>query len=285
MTVNLSLPSGNLPKPATVPGPLRVYLVRHGETAWTLSGRYTGRTDIALTKRGENAARELGARIRHLAFTRVLTSPLQRARQTCELAGLSTRPENDPDLTEWDHGDDEGRLPTDVLTAQPGWNLFRDGAPRGETPGQIAARIDRFLSKLRLMAGNVALFSHGHFGRALAARWIGLTVGQAQHLLLETGSLSVLCYERDRTDQPAIALWNSVAPPSFDSSSNSLLCDTRPVKQPALGRWENQGKLLATVPAVRADLWGHPQPTVIPLPAQRPSPRDTRPWVSRSQIP
>jgi probable phosphoglycerate mutase len=125
------------------------------------------------------------------------------------LAGLDAAPEIEPDLAEWDNGDDAGRTPADILVSRPHWNLFRDGSPHGETPAQISDRADRFIARLRVLDGNVALFSHGHFGRVLAARWIGLSVDQAQHLLLDTASLSVLCYEHNRTDQPAIALWNS----------------------------------------------------------------------------
>jgi probable phosphoglycerate mutase len=191
--------------------PLRLYLVRHGETEWSLSGQYTGRTDIPLTAHGENEARELGLRIRDIPFARVLTSPLKRAQQTCALAGLVPAAEVEPDLAEWDNGDDEGRTPADILASRPGWNLFRDGSPNGETPGQISDRADRVIARVRQLEGDVALFSHGHFGRVFAARWIGLSVDQAQHLLLDTASLSVLCYEHDRTDQPAIALWNSAA--------------------------------------------------------------------------
>jgi len=191
--------------------PLRLYLVRHGETEWSLSGQYTGRTDIPLTAHGENEARELGLRIRDIPFARVLTSPLKRAQQTCALAGLVPAAEVEPDLAEWDNGDDEGRTPADILASRPGWNLFRDGSPNGETPAQISDRADRVIARVRQLEGDVALFSHGHFGRVFAARWIGLSVDQAQHLLLDTASLSVLCYEHDRTDQPAIALWNSAA--------------------------------------------------------------------------
>ena len=191
--------------------PLRLYLVRHGETEWSLSGQYTGRTDILLTAHGEDEARELGLRIRDIPFARVLTSPLKRAQQTCALAGLIPTAEVEPDLAEWDNGDDAGRTPADVLASRPGWNLFRDGAPHGETPAQISDRADRFIARLRSWDGNIALFSHGHFGRVLAARWIGLSVAQAEHFLLNTASLSILCYEHDCTDQPAIALWNSAA--------------------------------------------------------------------------
>ena len=191
--------------------PLRLYLIRHGETDWSLSGQYTGRTDISLTANGEDEARELGLRIRNIQFAHVLTSPLKRAQQTCSLAGLDATPEVEPDLAEWDNGDDEGRTPAEVLASRPGWNLFRDGSPGGESPVEISARADRVIARVRLLKGNVALFSHGHLGRVLAARWIGLSVVQAQHLLLDTASLSILCYEHDRADQPAIALWNSAS--------------------------------------------------------------------------
>lgn len=201
-----------------LPMPLRVYLVRHGETAWSASGQYTGRTDIPLTAAGEDAAREVGQRLRDVPFAHVLTSPLLRSRQTCSLAGLTPTAEIDPDLAEWDYGDYEGRTPADILGSRPGWNLFRDGSPGGETPAQISERADRFIARLRMQRGNVALFSHGHLGRVLAARWIGLSVRQAQHLLLDTASVSVLCYEHDRTDQPAIGLWNSPSHDGFNTA-------------------------------------------------------------------
>lgn len=191
--------------------PLRLYIIRHGETEWSLSGQYTGRTDIPLTAHGIEAARNLGLRLRNIPFTHVLTSPLKRAQQTCALAGLDKTPKIEPDLAEWNNGDYEGRRPVDILASRPEWNLFRDGSPHGETPTQVSGRADRFITRLRLLDGNVALFCHGHIGRVLAARWIGLSVGQAQHLLLDTASLSILCYEHNRADQPAIALWNSAA--------------------------------------------------------------------------
>ena len=123
--------------------PLRLYLMRHGETEWSRSGQYTGRTDIPLTARGEYAARQLGLRLRGITFAHVLSSPLQRAQQTCAQAALGLTPQIEPDLTEWDNGDDEGHTPADILKSRPGWNLFRDGAPNGETPPQISARADR----------------------------------------------------------------------------------------------------------------------------------------------
>jgi len=187
----------------------RIYLIRHGETEWSLSGQHTGRTDISLTAPGEDGARELGQRLRDIQFARVLTSPRQRARRTCELAGLGPVAEIEPDLAEWDYGDYEGQRSANILQARPDWNLFRDGCPRGETPAQISDRADRFIARLRVLEGNVALFSHGHFGRVLAARWIGLPVSEAQRFLLDTASLSILGYEPNHPEVPVIALWNA----------------------------------------------------------------------------
>jgi broad specificity phosphatase PhoE len=232
--------------------PLRLYLIRHGETAWSLSGQYTGRADIPLTAHGEDAARGVGVRLRGTPFAHVLTSPLQRAQQTCALAGLGPVPEIESDLAEWDNGDDEGRTLADILATRPDWNLFRDGSPHGETPAQISARADQIIARLRALDGNVALFSHGHFGRILAARWIGLFVGQAQHFLLDTASISILCYEHDRTDQPAIALWNSA----------QSARDTRLLQQRAIERWENEGgEILHHAQTNVAHLSTHERPT------------------------
>ena len=188
---------------------LRIYFIRHGATEWTVSGQYTGRSDVPLSANGEDAAGKLAPRLRDIPFARVLTSPLQRARRTCELAGLAGTAEIDPDLTEWNNGEYEGRTLADIRALQAAWNLFRDGSPQGETPQQVCERVDLFISRLGMMEGNIALFSHGHFGRVLGARWIGLSVAQGQHLLLDPASLSILCFEHDRRDQPAIALWNS----------------------------------------------------------------------------
>lgn len=190
--------------------PLRLHLIRHGETAWAHSGQYTGRTDIPLTAQGEDEAYNVGQRLRGVPFVHVLTSPLRRAQQTCALAALGPTPTIDPDLTEWDNGDDEGRTPLEILQSRPGWNLFRDGSPGGENPCQISARADRVINQLCMLTGDVALFSHGHFGRVLAARWIGLSVEQAQHFLLSTAAHSILCYDHDGTGAPVIALWNAV---------------------------------------------------------------------------
>ena len=189
----------------------RLYLIRHGETAWSLSGQHTGRTDIPLTEQGEQDARELVERLRVVTFGRVFTSPRQRARRTCELVGLDAVAEIEPDLPEWDYGDYEGQRSVDIRKERPDWNLFRDGCPGGESPAQISERADRVIARLRALEGNIAIFSHGHFGRVLAARWIGLPVGQAQHFLLSTASLSILGYEHNLASESAIILWNAVS--------------------------------------------------------------------------
>ena len=194
-----------------VPGTrLRLYLIRHGETAWALSGRYTSRTDIPLTERGQRDAGGLAASVRAVTFSHAFTSPRLRARQTCDGVGLDVITAIEPDLAEWDYGDYEGKLAMEIRKARPDWNLFRDGCPRGESPAQIGDRVDGLIARLRLLEGNIALFSHGHLGRVLAARWIGLPVRRAQHFLLSTASLSVLGYEHDLAQDPAIVLWNAV---------------------------------------------------------------------------
>jgi len=186
-----------------------LYLVRHGETAWSLSGKHTGRTDIRLTPHGEHEAARLMPWLRPVNFARVFTSPLQRARQTCELAGLGARAEPEPDLAEWDYGDYEGRLSTDIRHERPGWNVLRDGCPHGEMPADISARADRVIARLRTIEGDIAVFSHGQFGLALAARWIGLDVVEGQHFLLGTASLDILSYNPAHPEIPVIALWNA----------------------------------------------------------------------------
>lgn len=190
---------------------LQLYLIRHGETAWSITGQHTGYTDIALTPHGEDDARELASRLRTLQFTRILTSPLRRARQTCELAGFAAAGEIDPDLVEWNYGDYEGKRTVDIHEERPGWNVWRDGCPHGETPANISDRADRLLARLREASGNVALFTHGQFGAALAARWIGLAVIEAQHLALSPASISILAHEAGHPKVPVIALWNALA--------------------------------------------------------------------------
>ena len=219
--------------------PLRLYLIRHGETEWSLSGRYTGSTDIALTAQGEDEARDVGQCLHGIPFAHVLTSPLQRAQQTCALAALGGTTEIERDLAEWDNGDDEGRTPAVILLSRPDWNLFRDGSPNGETPDQIGARADRLIVRLRTLDGNVALFTHGHFGRVLAARWIGLPVEQAQPFLLNTASLSIFCYAHGHPDQPAIELWNaSPAHALSDSAPEPYSGNTKQMNEETLGEKE-----------------------------------------------
>ena len=184
-----------------------VYLARHGETAWSLSGQHTGLTDLPLTERGERNARSLGERLKGLRFAEVLTSPLQRAARTCELAGFGAEAVVDRDLLEWDYGQYEGRRSVEILKDRPDWELFRDGCPGGESPDQVGARADRVVSRLRAIEGDVLLFSSGHFLRVLAARWLGLQPGGGRYFLLSTASLSALGYEHNRS-QPVIRLWD-----------------------------------------------------------------------------
>jgi broad specificity phosphatase PhoE len=188
---------------------LSLYLIRHGQTAWSLSGQHTGRTDIPLTARGEEEARELTPWLRSIQFARVFTSPRQRARRTCELTGLGPQAEIDPDLAEWDYGDYEGKLSSDIRMGRPDWNAFRDGCPNGEMPAQVSARADRLIMTLCAMDGNIALFSHGQFGLALVARWIGLPVAEGQHFSLATASLNILSYNPTHPEVRVIALWNA----------------------------------------------------------------------------
>ncbi len=184
-----------------------LFLARHGETAWSLSGQHTGLTDLPLTERGERNARQLGDRLKGLSFVRVFTSPLQRAARTCELAGFGGAAEVDRDLLEWDYGKYEGRKTVDIHKERPGWYIFRDGCPDGESPDQIGARADRMVSRVRAVQGDVLLFSSGHFLRVLAARWLGLPPGAGRYFLLSTASLSALGYEHNLS-QPAIQLWD-----------------------------------------------------------------------------
>jgi probable phosphoglycerate mutase len=171
---------------------LSLHLIRHGQTEWSLSGQHTGRTDIPLTPRGEDEARALMPWLRQIQFARVLTSPRRRARRTCELAGLDQLAELEPDLAEWDYGDYEGKLSSEIRKVRPDWNIFRGGCPGGEMPTQVSNRADRFIMHLCAMHGNIALFSHGEFGLAFAARWVGLPIVEGQHFTLGTASLSIL---------------------------------------------------------------------------------------------
>jgi broad specificity phosphatase PhoE len=183
------------------------HLARHGETAWSLSGQHTGLTDLPLTERGERNARRLGARLDGLNLAKVFTSPLQRARRTCELAGFGALAEVDRDLVEWNYGDYEGLRTQEIQATRPGWQLFRDGCPGGESPDQVGARADGVVNRMRAVNGSVLIFSSGHFLRVLAARWLGLEPAAGRFLVLNTASLSVLGYENNLF-QPAIRLWN-----------------------------------------------------------------------------
>jgi probable phosphoglycerate mutase len=185
-----------------------MYLARHGETAWSLTGQHTGLTDLPLTERGERNASRLRERLKGLTFAKVFTSPLQRARRTCELAGFGAVAEIDRDLLEWDYGQYEGRRTAEIRTERPDWQLFRDGCPGGESPAQVVARAERVKGRLGAAGGDVLLFSSGHFLRVLAVRWIGgeLTT-QASSFMLSTASLSALGYEHGLY-RPVIRLWN-----------------------------------------------------------------------------
>ena len=184
-----------------------IYLVRHGETAWTISGQHTGRTDIPLTERGEHDALALGAHLRGLNFAKVLASPLQRARQTGDLAGFGGRMEFDAHLMEWDYGAYEGRRTLDIKAERPGWNLFDVGCPSGETLADVTARADQVIARMRELDGNVLLFAHRDILRILIARWVALPALEARRLLLATASLSILGYDHD-VNEPVIRMLN-----------------------------------------------------------------------------
>jgi len=184
----------------------QIFLVRHGETQWSLNGQHTGVSDIPLTENGRMAARLLKPVLSGESFALVLTSPLQRARETCELAGLGARAIIEPELVEWRYGDYEGLTTAQIRATRPGWSVFRDGCPGGETPEEVAARADRVLAKVRATQGNVALFAHGHIFRVLAARWINLPASCGEHFLLDTATLNILGYYGD---SPALKIWNA----------------------------------------------------------------------------
>src|SRR5437868_13958892 len=184
-----------------------LYLARHGETAWSLTGQHTGLTDLPLTERGERNGRRLRERLAGLAFAKVLTSPLQRANRTCDLAGFEAQAEVNRDLVEWDYGKYEGLRTAEIQSKRPEWQLFRDGCPGGESADQVGARADRMVSRVRAVNGNVLIFSSGHFLRMLAARWLGLEPVNGRLFMLNTASLSALGYEHNLSD-PAIRFWN-----------------------------------------------------------------------------
>jgi len=187
---------------------MKACLVRHGETAWSITGQHTGLTDLSLTPHGEEQARGLVPRLQSMGITRVLVSPRLRARQTCDLAGMGAASEIEPDLAEWDYGDFEGRRSLDIRRDNRDWDIWRDGCPGGESTTDIGVRADRLIARLATMKGFVALFSHGQFGAALAARWIGLAVIKGQHFTLHPASVSLLGTDDHHADRRVIELWN-----------------------------------------------------------------------------
>jgi broad specificity phosphatase PhoE len=186
-----------------------VVLVRHGETEWSRAGKHTGRTDIPLTERGRQEAETVGLELRGRRFALVLTSPLARASETCRLAGLGELAEQRDELMEWDYGAYEGRETIDIRKERPGWTLWRDGVPEGETIAQIQARVDREIAELRSVAGDAAVFAHGHLLRVLAARWLGLEPAAGRLFALDPATISILGYERET---PVIRMWNRRVP-------------------------------------------------------------------------
>ncbi len=188
----------------------RLFLARHGDTAWTDSRQHTGRTDLPLNERGEERARQIGERLQRFSFLQVFTSPLQRASKTCELAGFGAVAQVDPDLLEWDYGRFEGKLTKDIVKECPGWELFRDGCPDGESPEDVAARADRFIARVRGIGGDVLAFSSGHIIRMIAARWLGLPPAGGRFFYCRPASVGVLGFEHKSLDEPIIGLWNYV---------------------------------------------------------------------------
>lgn len=184
-----------------------IYLARHGETAWSIIGQHTGLTDLPLTERGEYNARQLGKRLQGLAFARVLTSPLRRAAQTCQLAGFGDDAHEDEDLVEWNYGAYEGKTTAEIHQQRPGWEIFRDGCPDGETAAKVAMRANRVIDQIRAINGNVLLFSHSHFLHVFAPCWLGLEPTAGRYFFLDTAALSILGYHHNLSD-PVIRLWN-----------------------------------------------------------------------------
>jgi probable phosphoglycerate mutase len=188
----------------------RLFVTRHGDTAWTDSRQRTGRTDLPLNERGEVRARQLGEQLQRFTFSHVFTSPLERASKTCELAGFRGIRQIDADLVEWDYGRYEGMLTRDILDGRPGWELFRDGCPEGESPADVAARADRFIGRVRGTEGDILAFSSGHIIRMIAARWLGLPPAAGRFFFCRPASVGVLAFEHDNPEEPIIGLWNYV---------------------------------------------------------------------------
>ncbi|MDH3770962.1 MAG: histidine phosphatase family protein [Nitrospirota bacterium] len=188
----------------------QIYVIRHGETEWSLSGQHTGVTDIPITENGRNLAKLLRPELAKESFALVLTSPLQRAKETCKLSGLGDQAEVNSNLTEWNYGDYEGLTSEQIHEKTPGWLIFTDGAPGGETPEQVEERADHVIKRIRAVKGNVALFAHGHILRVLVARWIDLPATAGRNFLLDTGTLNILSYYRGF---PAVKTWNAPLSP------------------------------------------------------------------------
>jgi probable phosphoglycerate mutase len=195
---------------------VNVFVIRHGETEWSLNGRHTGATDIPLTENGRRLARRLRPALAKKTYSVVLSSPMQRARETCELAGFGSAAAIDLDLVEWDYGCYEGLTPSQIREVAPNWLIFRDGCPEGETSEQVGARVDRVIARVRAADGDVAVFAHGHVLRIFVARWIGLPASGGQHFMLDTGALSILGYYHD---VPAVRVWNA---PLFNKTGGSI---------------------------------------------------------------
>jgi broad specificity phosphatase PhoE len=189
---------------------LKLYLVRHGETAWSLTGQHTGTTELPLTPRGEEEARALRPFLRPIPFARVFASPRQRAQQTCALTGIAGRIEIEPDLAEWNYGEYEGRRSDSIRAERPNWEIFADGCPGGESPAEISARADRLILKLRALEGDIALFTHGHIGRVITTRWMAAPLTLGRNLAMATASVSVMSYDDRHPDTPVLELWNAV---------------------------------------------------------------------------
>jgi broad specificity phosphatase PhoE len=188
--------------------PLQLYFIRHGETAWSLTGQHTGRTELPLTANGQAMALQLRAALSGLNFALVLTSPRLRARATCDAAGLGAKAQIEPRLSEWDYGEYEGLRTAEIRAIRPGWSIWKDGCPGGEGPADLGSRADRLIEQLCGLTGKVALFSHGQFGRVLAARWIGLPIKEGQHLALDPASISMLSHDAAHPRRRVISLWN-----------------------------------------------------------------------------
>lgn len=204
--------NASMPAPSSAShtdAPLQLYLIRHGETEWSRSGRHTGRTDIALTEQGEQMARDLARPLAEVDFATVLTSPRRRAQDTCTLAGLAALATMEPDLAEWDYGDYEGLRSVEIAAERPGWDIWRDGCPGGETAAAVSARADHLVERLRGLSGNVALFTHGHFGRVLTTRWLGQPITLGQHLILDPATIGLLGIDARHGQTPVILRWNA----------------------------------------------------------------------------